>query len=121
MEKTPLDVAKHRYARETTRYHFKLDTSSSLIASIFLAVDRSVAIWRLGSKGRAHRNTFQTCQGARRGGTATGIDSGSRTSDMSGRMLPLPDGIEMIFVSRLELLNVLDEIDAGALPPTDLQ
>jgi hypothetical protein len=36
-------------------------------------------------------------------------------------MLPLPDGIEMIFVSRLELLNVLDEIDAGALPPTDLQ
>jgi len=34
-------------------------------------------------------------------------------------MLPLPDGIEMIFVSRLELLNVLDEIDAGALPPTD--
>ena len=43
------------------------------------------------------------------------------TSDMSGRMLPLPDGIEMIFVSRLELLNVLDEIDAGALPPTDLQ
>ena len=36
-------------------------------------------------------------------------------------MLPLPDGIEMILVSRLELLNVLDEIDAGALPPTDLQ
>ena len=121
MEKTSLDFAKTSVcARDyslplQTRYQFESDSE------FFLAVDRSVAIWRLGSKGRAHRNTFQTCQGARRGGTATAIDSGSRTSDMSGRMLPLPDGIEMIFVSRLELLNVLDEIDAGALPPTDLQ
>jgi hypothetical protein len=42
------------------------------------------------------------------------------TSDISGRMLPLP-GIEIILVSRLELLNAPEEMDADALPPVDLQ
>jgi hypothetical protein len=42
------------------------------------------------------------------------------TSDISGRMLPLP-GMEIILVSRLELLNAPDEMDADALPPVDLQ